>query len=108
MQQRGLTELYLTEKGGALLPEGFTQIEAVPGPAEEKSPSQGMCLTVATMSVKCCLKVLRVQFQVLSPTRLARELSPKERREHRSLSQMLISGPLGYLSLAGSPIHPSR
>ncbi len=43
--QASLTELYLTEKGGELLPAGFTQIDAVPCPVEVKSPSQGICLT---------------------------------------------------------------
>ena len=47
-----LTELYLTEKGGALFPEGFTHMEAVPGPVDEKSPSQGICLTAASNLLK--------------------------------------------------------
>lgn len=52
LKLKNLTELYFTEKGGALFPEGFTQIDAVPGPVGEKSPSQGICLTAARKAVK--------------------------------------------------------
>ena len=85
------TELYLTENGGELFPAGFTQIEAVPGPFEVKSPSQGILLTARGAHTSCKANGMIYRHLVFE-THLASRRAPCEAEKQTSCSIVLVSG----------------